>query len=152
MYTLKEAAEACGRGKTAILKSIQKGRISAQKNPLGEWEIDPAELHRVYPPMPKAVVNNSESERQEVASSALELAVIKEKVAALEAQLEREREVYRELSRRLDQSEAERRETQGKLTALLTYQHQPAPEEALPPTANEGKGGFWEKLFGNSKK
>ncbi|HRW57963.1 MAG TPA: hypothetical protein P5185_09415, partial [Oscillospiraceae bacterium] len=49
MYSLKEAATQTGRGKPAILKAIQKGRISAKKNELGEWQIDPAELHRVYP-------------------------------------------------------------------------------------------------------
>ncbi|MCZ0211813.1 hypothetical protein OZK63_41365, partial [Streptomyces sp. UMAF16] len=31
--------------------AIQKGRISAKKNELGQWEIDPAELHRVYRPV-----------------------------------------------------------------------------------------------------
>src|SRR5215207_2896706 len=50
MYTLKEAAEAVGMGKPAILKAIQKGRISAKKDDHGQWWIDPAELHRVYPP------------------------------------------------------------------------------------------------------
>jgi len=113
MYTLKEGAEACGKGKTALLKAIQKGRISASKNAFGEWEIDPAELHRVYPPVPKAAVNSSvnesESERQAAASSAVELAVMTEKIASLEAQLEREREFSRELSRRLDDEAAERR-------------------------------------------
>jgi hypothetical protein len=34
MHTLATAAAAVGRNKTAI----------------GEWQIDPAELHRIYPP------------------------------------------------------------------------------------------------------
>ncbi len=139
MYSLKEGAEACGRGKTAILKSIQKGRISAKKNALGEWEIDPAELHRVYPPVPKAAVGESESERQGTAKAAVELAVMSEKIAFLEVQLEREREFSRELSRRLDDEASERR----KLIALLTYQTKPDV-----PTETQGKGGLFEKLFG----
>lgn len=145
MYTLKEGAEACGKGKTALLKAIQKGRISASKNAFGEWEIDPAELHRVYPPVPREVVNSSvkenESERQAAVSSAVELAVMTEKIAFLESQLEREREFSQELSRRLDDEAAERR----KLTALLTHQPKPAP------MSEQGKGRLWEKLFGGSK-
>lgn len=48
MLSLKEAAEQTGKTKPAILKAIHKGRISAHKNENGEWEIDPAELFRVY--------------------------------------------------------------------------------------------------------
>jgi hypothetical protein len=49
VYSLKQAADAVGRGKPAILKAIKSGRISAQKDDNGQWQIDPAELHRVYP-------------------------------------------------------------------------------------------------------
>ena len=49
MYSLKQAADAVGKGKPAILKAIKSGRISAKKDDNGQWQIDPAELHRVYP-------------------------------------------------------------------------------------------------------
>ena len=64
LCSLKEAAESCGRGKPAILKAIQKGTISAKKNPLGEWEIDPAELHRVYKPVAREPVRSMVSESE----------------------------------------------------------------------------------------
>jgi len=48
-YSLKQAGEATGRSKPSILRAIQTGKISAKKNEMREWEIDPAELHRVYP-------------------------------------------------------------------------------------------------------
>lgn len=51
VYTPRTAAEAVGMTRQGILKAIRTGRISAKKNPVGEWEIDPAELHRVYPPL-----------------------------------------------------------------------------------------------------
>lgn len=51
MYSLKEAAEAVGVGKPALLKAIQKGRISAVKNDIGQWIINPSELYRVYKPV-----------------------------------------------------------------------------------------------------
>jgi seryl-tRNA synthetase len=56
-YTLGQAAAATGKSKTGILKAIDTGRISATKNEMGQWQIEPAELHRVYAvnahPMPK---------------------------------------------------------------------------------------------------
>ena len=37
--------------KTSILRSIKAGRISAGRDELGQWAIEPCELHRVYPPL-----------------------------------------------------------------------------------------------------
>src|ERR1700730_17408275 len=50
-YTLGQAAKAVGRSKTSILRSIKAGRISAGRDELGQWAIEPCELHRVYPPL-----------------------------------------------------------------------------------------------------
>src|SRR6516165_12066053 len=50
-YSLKQAAAAVGKQKPAILKAIQSGKISAQKDANGQWQIEPVELHRVYPPV-----------------------------------------------------------------------------------------------------
>jgi hypothetical protein len=49
MLSLREAAQLCGRGKSTIQTSIKDGRLSAGRNELGGYEIDPAELHRVFP-------------------------------------------------------------------------------------------------------
>src|SRR5450830_804268 len=49
MYTIATAAAAVGRNKTAILRAIKAGKISAAKDENGEWQIDPADLHRIYP-------------------------------------------------------------------------------------------------------
>ena len=50
-YTLGQAAKAVGMSKTSILRSIKAGRISAGRDELGQWAIEPCELHRVYPPL-----------------------------------------------------------------------------------------------------
>lgn len=50
-YTLTDAAKAIGKTRQAVQAAIKKGTISARKNALGQWEVDPAELHRVYPPI-----------------------------------------------------------------------------------------------------
>ena len=50
-YTLAEAAQAAGRGKTTLLRMIRSGRLSAARDPVtGGWMVEPAELHRLYPP------------------------------------------------------------------------------------------------------
>ena len=54
MYTIATAAAAVGRNKTAILRAINAGKISAAKDENGEWQIDPADLHRIYPPLRSA--------------------------------------------------------------------------------------------------
>lgn len=66
MYSLKQAADAVGRGKPALLKAIKAGRISAHKNENGEWRIDPAELHRVYPLNSGTSSGTTLGERQEI--------------------------------------------------------------------------------------
>lgn len=48
-YTLAEASKATGTNKTTILRAIKSGKVSGTKNAQGEWLIEPAELHRVYP-------------------------------------------------------------------------------------------------------
>ena len=48
-YTLGQAAKATGKAKGTILNALAKGWISGHKDALGNWSIDPAELHRVYP-------------------------------------------------------------------------------------------------------
>ena len=49
VYTLGEAAKATGKSKATISKAIKSGRISAKKDETGTFNIDPSELHRVYP-------------------------------------------------------------------------------------------------------
>jgi excisionase family DNA binding protein len=48
-YTLGDAARATGKSKPTIAKAIKAGRISATKTEDGSYQIDPSELHRVYP-------------------------------------------------------------------------------------------------------
>lgn len=50
-YTLTTAAQATGLNRTTVLRAIKSGKISGAKDEHGEWHIEPAELHRVYPPV-----------------------------------------------------------------------------------------------------
>src|SRR4051794_32406552 len=59
MYTLGTAAKACGVSKSTIHRAIRSGRISARAVEGNSYEIDPAELHRVFPPASQEDVGNS---------------------------------------------------------------------------------------------
>ena len=49
-YSLGAAAAATGLNKTSILRAIKSGKISGTKDALGQWWVEPAELHRVPKP------------------------------------------------------------------------------------------------------
>ena len=46
-YDLAAAAAATGLNKASILRAIKRGKISGTKDALGQWWVEPAELHRV---------------------------------------------------------------------------------------------------------
>jgi excisionase family DNA binding protein len=58
-YSLSEAATACGVYKSTILRSIKAGRLTGTKDALGQWRIEPAELHRVYAPAQRNGADNN---------------------------------------------------------------------------------------------
>jgi hypothetical protein len=137
-YTLGQAAKATGKQKSTILEAIRNGRLSASRDDKKQWQIEPAELHRVYPPNPQNVA----TERYETPPNSDKTELLEAKIRFLE------REVIR-----LERTEADLKEDRDhwrrQATALLTDQRQSAPEEALSPVANEGRGRLWQKLFGN---
>ena len=142
-YTLGQAAKATGISKPTLSRAVKSGKISAQKQGDGSFIIDPAELHRVYPPITVTGNNNGNMKQSETPSNTNALQV---KIDLICEERERERKQHEEtildLRRRLDQSETERRETQGKLTALLTHQ----PEKQPEPKKEESP--LYKKLFG----
>jgi excisionase family DNA binding protein len=118
-YSVKQAAEATGKTKPTILRAIQKGKISAKKDDHGEWEIDPAELHRVYPPVPE----NTDT------GVSVEVELLRQMLADKNRQIE-------SLNRRLESVDEERRTTLRQLTALLTDQRAQAIITPPPPAAS----------------
>ena len=49
--TLAAAAAAAGVNKTTLLRAIKAGKISGNKDEHGQWDVEPAELHRIHPPV-----------------------------------------------------------------------------------------------------
>jgi excisionase family DNA binding protein len=126
-YSVRQAAEATGKTKPTILRAIQKGKISAKKDEHGEWEIDPAELHRVYEPVPAGT--DTHTDANETADSR-EIELLREMLADKDRQIEG-------LNRRLESVDEERRTTLRQLTALLTDQRAKSPDMIVtpPPTS-----------------
>lgn len=130
-YSLSEAAKATGKNKTTIQRAIKNGKISAAKSDIGSYEIDPSELHRVFPPAttqrdaqhPQS--NDTQQDRSAPINSNLarvlelekELAVARERANGLEAQKDQMADTINDLRKRLDSSE-------GRVTALLA-DHRP---------------------------
>ncbi len=86
VYTLGDAAKATGKSKATISKAIKSGRISAIKDATGTFQIDPAELHRVYPP---TVSSEHKETPKETLGEQEKSGLIRELQARLEAANER---------------------------------------------------------------
>jgi len=152
-YTLGQAAKATGTSKPTLSRAIKSGRLSAQKQPDGSFVIDPAELHRVYPPAATTGNDNGNAEQSETPNNPKAL---QEQLETLREERDRERRQLQatidDLRHRLDEEAAERRQSAGeirRLTLLLTDQRLPqAPPQSESKAEPASKGLLWEKLFG----
>ena len=66
MYNLMSAAAAAGVNRSTVLRAIKAGRISAQRDSNNGWEIDPAEFHRVFPPLPLVAGFPAQQDQQQI--------------------------------------------------------------------------------------
>jgi hypothetical protein len=123
-YSIKQAAEATGKTKPTILRAIQRNKISAKKDEHGEWEIDPAELHRVYPAVSEGTSTHTDTNRN---GASREIDLLREMLADKDKQID-------SLSRRLESVDEERRTTLRQLTAILTDQREQTVIAPLPET------------------
>lgn len=118
-YSLSDAAKATGKNKTTIQRAIKNGKISAAKAASGAYEIDPSELHRVFPlataqPDAQRVQSNDEQQSpvaletkdlERIAQLEKELAVAQSRGISLEEQRQQMSETIEDLRGRLDRSE-----------------------------------------------
>ncbi len=93
-YTLAAAAAATGLNKTTILRAIKSGKISGSKDEHDQWQVEPVELHRVYPPLASRKETTDAAQREAafeaVAAADLQLriALADQQVSDLKAILE----------------------------------------------------------------
>jgi hypothetical protein len=80
-YNLSTAAAATGANKSTILRAIEAGRISAQRDAANEWSIQVDELHRVFPALPGPATTEAERD----ATTDVLVAELRQTVADLRA-------------------------------------------------------------------
>jgi hypothetical protein len=70
MFSLAQAAQEVGRSKSALLKSIKSGRLSAVRDDRGAYFVDPVELFRVFSPVSAPSVPSAPDRSPEPENSA----------------------------------------------------------------------------------
>lgn len=140
-YSLQQAAISTGKNRSTIQRAIKSGRISAALNEAGAYEIDPAELHRVFPPVLRNMAESIAVQQNATDEIASENRELKAKVELL-------REMVDDLRHRLDEEADERRQSAAeirRLTLMLTDRRQlpPQDEASAPATV---RPVFWIAL------
>ena len=141
-YTLGQAARATGKSKPTVLRSIKLGRISASKDPFGNWQIEPVELHRVYPPAltPAEHQARGDPERHVTASNPEALEAENRQLSERLAEKDRLIEELREdRDRWRDESDSWRKQA----SALLTDQRDRAGPNGEDQPRAPGRRSWW---------
>jgi hypothetical protein len=129
-YTLGQASKACGKTKTTISNAIEKGKISATKDENGRYQIDPAELDRVYKLDMQKLSEIDHTRPQQDTNLFIENATLKAKLEAMA-----------ELKHQIEGERDNLREQNNRITALLTSQKN-------DQEAGASRKGFWSRLVG----
>ena len=82
--TLGQAAKASKRAKSTVLLAIRSGRMSAPMNDKKEYEIDPAELFRVFQPVHTENTDENQIKPHENDNKTLENGFLKDKIKQLQ--------------------------------------------------------------------
>jgi len=127
--SLSQAAKLTGKSKSTINRAIKTGKLSATRHEDGSYSIDPAELARAFEVEPLEGAKRGNPEPGE--------ARLLERIEALEAMLNREREISADLKE-------ERDRWRQQAAAFLTVQ-----QAILQPDSHAQRHRrFWTKLFG----
>lgn len=137
-YTAGEAATATGLNTATITRAIKKGRISATKSETGAWQIDPSELHRVFPPLAGKPLQQEQMQgdaKQDQGQS-------KSANNALQEEVEAMRERLAMAEQRAAVAEALAEERGKRLDQLVPLLPKPAPAPATEMRP------WWRRLLG----
>lgn len=149
-YTVGQAARAVGKSKSTISRAIDSGRISAMRNDDGSYLIDAAELHRVFPPIrsatvddqPDATLRDPSRERDAI----IEFRVLQERLEGAQRELRLRDDQVRDLNNRLDEAHEEKM----RLTALLAAPiivPEGVAATGSPHVMTQPRQGFFSRLF-----
>lgn len=103
-YTAGQAAKASGVSTATITRSLKSGKISGQKDEKGAWAIDPAELHRVFPPLASQKPEKPSTQQDAIPGNANETKVLERELNTLRealADARQDRDKWRDMAERL---------------------------------------------------
>lgn len=138
--TLGQAAEMCGWSKGALSKAIKSGQMSVHAKTKAGFQLDPAEVLRVFPKKTETQGNEqSETPQKYSGNSSLsaEVEALRQQIATAELERNREREQLSDRIESLQQMLADEKSERRQLTALLTDQREKPVE---PP-----RKWFWQR-------
>lgn len=145
--SLNKAAKEAGVAKSTLLEALKSGRMSAEKNDRGHWQIDTSELFRVFEKTSsvgreKPIPTPAEVHQKTIETSALEIEVkmLREQIERMDEERDRERsQLTDQIEALKDQAERQSADHRQALAAL-TDQREKAAEQP--------KRGLWARLVG----
>lgn len=141
--TLGQAADMCGWSKGALSKAIKSGKMSVHEKTKAGFQLDPAEVLRVFPKKTETLPNE-QSETQvkhsENSAVAAEAHALRQQIATAELERARERDQLTDRIESLQQMLADEKAERRQLTALLSDQRAARPDPQPK--------GFWARLRG----
>ena len=142
-YTVGEAAKATGKSKGTISKAIKEGRLTAEKNMVGDrvvsFDIDESELHRVWPKVFAKQPAESLGEQVENTGNAM-------RINRLEVELQAEREKSAGLVDQLADTRQDRDHWRSQATALVDMRARPSIHFSLIPRLKQPKNPIGKSL------
>ena len=149
--SLNKAAKHAGVAKSTILEALHNDdvskKLSGEKNEKNHWEIDTAELDRVFPPTssdqspePTADLPSTLQKTSSNNGLGVEVKMLREQIDNMKLERDREREMLTDQIEDL-KTEAERRSKEHmQALAVLTDQRETKPEPQ--------RKGLWARLTG----
>lgn len=141
--TLGQAAEMCGWSKGALSKAIKSGQMSVHAKTKAGFQLDPAEVLRVFPKKTETQDNEQlETLQKHSGNSVLsaEVEALRQQIATADLERTREREQLTDRIENLQQMLADEKSERRQLTALLSDQREKGAEPQ--------RKGFWARLRG----
>lgn len=140
-YSASQAAKATGVSVPTITRAIKNGKISATKRDGGGYDIEPVELHRVFPPVSSETPVTPDTLGHETPN---DNGVLQVEIKMLREMLADKDGTISDLRTRLDAERDERL----RLTALLTHQPE-TPLNEPQEAADTPRRRWWPFGAGN---
>jgi predicted RNA-binding Zn ribbon-like protein len=145
--SLNKAAKEAGVAKSTLLEALHSGRMSAVKNDVGHWQIDPAELFRVFPKTsslergePPATPRETQKTTNPASALEVEVKMLREQIERMDSERERERAQLDDQIEALREQAARQSADHRQAFAVLTDQRE---KVAAPP-----RRSLWARLVG----